>query len=146
MEMQPSRAVQILRSQLEAAGLAEDSLDPWESWKVFKTFAAIPIDTPDEGLSVQGVREAGGETPTGCYLTLVREFTTPEGDDDSPFAWVGIEFTYAPDTAPGLGELELWSFDFPDIAAFSAAVESQPAFQAAMNARLVASAVLAEEI
>jgi hypothetical protein len=146
MEIQPIRAVEILESQLEAAGMAAGAMDPWEAWKGFKLFAAIPIDTPDEGLSVQGVREVSDRVEGAGYLTLVREFTTPDGDEDSPCWWVGIEFTYPPGSVPDLEELEIWSFDYPDLASFAAAVESEPAFQAAMNARPMASAVLAQEI
>jgi len=126
--------------------MASTALSPWEAWKVFKAFLRVPAASPDEGASVQGIIEQDPDGQTTAFLTMMRQFTTGEAEEDAPFRWVGLELAFAPNDVMGLDGLELWSYDFPDLAAFMAAVETHPGFQSALNARPLESDLLAQEL
>jgi hypothetical protein len=146
MTISPVEATKHLEAQLAAAGLAPTALDPWEGWKTFKAFARLPVAAPDEGVSVQAVRETDPDGETSIILTLMRQFTAVEGDADQPFRWIGMELMFVPADVPGLEGLELWSYDFPDLAAFAASVEAHPGFQAAMSAHPIDTGLVAQEL
>ena len=146
MTMSPVEAATYFNTQLTAVGLTATALDPWEGWKAFKNFTRVPVAAPDEGVSVQAARETDPEGETSVILTLMRQFTAVEEDADQPFCWVGLELAFAPDDVPGLDGLELWSYDYPDFAAFAAVVEGHAGFQAAMSAHPLDTELVAHEI
>lgn len=146
MTMTPLSASSYLRSQLLAAGMAPTAFSAWEGWKVFKGFLREPVKAPDEGASVQGLLETDPDGQSAMILTLMRQFTALEEQEDVPFRWVGFELAFDPADVSGLDGLELWSYDFPDMSAFVAAVEAHPGFQAALNASPIDSDLVAHEI
>lgn len=140
----PLQASELLQAQLEAAGMARTAFSAWEGWKAFKSFLRLLANSNSQGGSVQGVLDEVPDGQDRIILTMMRQFS--EGEDDIPFAWVGLEVAFAPEDGAQLVGLELWSYDFPDWSAFAAAVEAHPGFQSAMNARALASELVTEEI
>ena len=135
-----------MRQPLLPARLDPLAGEPWEAWKVFKAFLRVPVAVADEGISVQAAIEPVATADEALFLTMMRLFTTIEEGDDTPFRWVGLELTFAPATVPSLPDIELWSYDYEDLPAFIAAVESHPGFQQAMNAPVLASELVAQEV
>jgi len=144
--MRISAAETELRRQLEAAALNPDHLDPWEAWKVFKQFLGTPAAIEDEGASVQFSREQSPEGQSSIYQNWIRQFAAVEDGEDTPVRYVTIEFEYRSQDLPFEKDVELWSYDFPDIAAFAAHVEALDLFQHALSAEPVGTDIICEEI
>ena len=116
---------------MRAAGLDPDRLEPWEAWRVFKAYARIPAACDGEAIFVQiGIRDPADEF---LHLTFVRQLALADADGElEAVREVICDLGY--DVAPGVPDsgAELMDADFPDFAAFVAAVEARPDFQAAM--------------
>lgn len=144
--MRISAAETELRRQLEAAGLDPEHLDPWEAWKVFKQFLSTPAAIEDEAVSVQFSREQTPEGHSLIYQNWIRQFAAVEDGVDTPVRYVTIELVYRPQDLAFEDDVEVWSYDFPDLAAFAAHVESIDLFQRALSAPLVGTEIVCEEI
>ena len=139
-------AVSLLESQLVAEGLDPEGLEPWEAWKAFKRFLATPVETDDEGASVQFVWDEIAEGEFRVYLEWIRQFVVVEGNEDIPYRYVGIELSYRTKDLPLERDLQVWSYDFPSLAAFASHVEGLADFQRAMNVGPVTTQVISGEI
>lgn len=132
-----------LSELLTAAGLAPESLEPWPAWKVFKAFAREAVeDALDDCVVQYGTYEdvAGVDS---VHLYLAREFSD-DGDDSEPATHLVCDLTFDAGALPTLAA-EFWTQDGPNFVSFIDRVESDPGFQALMNARPVASSVYVEE-
>ena len=144
--MRPIEAKARLAEVLDTAALDPEHLDVWEAWKAFKTFIREPVDTDDEGISVQAVRE---KTPDGLdlvYLNFLRQFTAIEGEGDAPIRYAGMELVYTAADLPLKEDVDVWSYDFPSFPDFAAHVEALPLFQQAAALRTLESSVVGGEI
>jgi hypothetical protein len=136
-----------LSRMYQECGLDPETLDPWPAWKVFKAFLRTPVEAPDEGASVQyGIFEDDGE-PFFFRLYWVRQFTELDADhEEVPLRRIVTELALEPERFWWTPDGEVWSYDFPSLSDFIAHVETDPKFQAAMNAPLASSQVYAEEL
>ncbi len=152
--MRYARSDEVLRGMFRAQGLAPESLEPWEAWKIFKAYLRVPVDGPADDALVQYGRydDADGAPRSHLYL-LVREFSMPElSEAESPFEEGGEPLTHVVcDLIYESGALaprvpvEFWTQDTQSLTAFIDAVEADQGFQRLMNARSLRSSVYVEE-
>lgn len=143
--MRPRDADAYLTLMLERAGLHVAHLDLWETWKVFKEFAKVPVESDGHGVCVHLVRDDGPEGKC-VYLELLRQYTTIEEEESVPVWGTWIELVYEAEGAELATEVELWSYDFASFADFAAEVERLPAFQRAATRHVVESSVTGGEL
>ena len=136
-------AEETLGAMLAEAGMDPDVLDPWEAWKVFKRFLRVPMAAQAEKASFQCGIDRSDEPEPRFYMEIFRQFDEPAGKSTLPVGAVGLEFNFDPDTFPVAEEREIWG-EAGRLDVFIAAVEASPEFQAAMNARPVATGVWVE--
>jgi hypothetical protein len=145
--MLPAQAEPELVTRLTAAGLAPESLDPWEAWKVFKRYLHAEVDGVYDAAAFQCGRfpDDGSDTES-FYATFVRQFSRWEGGRDEPVRRVVLELRYGVgDIRPDLAR-EVWTHDFPTLEEFASVVEGLPQFQSAMSVRPKHTAVYGEEL
>jgi hypothetical protein len=135
-----------LSAMLGAAGLAEERLDVWEGWKVFKAFLKEPVEADGEGSAIEATFEETSEGEALIYLTFFRQFTAIDGEESTPIRYVGIEFVFAQGELPLEEEIEIWSYDFPTHGEFVSQVEGASAFQLASAHRALESSIVGGEV
>ena len=144
--MRMLEAEERLSAMLAAAGLAEERLDLWEAWKIFKAFLKEPVDADGEGSALEVTFE---DTPEGeelVYLTVFRQFTEIDDEMSIPVEFAGIEFVFAQADLPLEREFEIWSYDFPTHADFIAQIEGSETFQRATTHRALETSVVGGDI
>jgi hypothetical protein len=134
-----------LDTMLAEAGLAEEALDPWATWKVFKAFARIPVDDAVDDVTVQYEMQRAADGRPLVALYLSREFSEPGSDGADPICHVGCELFFEADALGTAPDAEFWTQDFPTFRQFVDAVESATGFQALMNAVPFATSVYRQE-
>ncbi len=133
--------------RLEVAGLDRHALDPWEAWKIFKSYLHIPIDGDlYDAASFQGDCVMTDVDAADFSAYFVRQFSRWEGEEDAGLRRVVIELAYGPIPGHAPETCTVWTHDFPSLAEFATVVEAQPTFQSAMNARPQRTDVYAEDI
>lgn len=152
--VRPARAVVELRRRLIAAGLAPDRVDPWEAWKVFKSFLRVPVETFVDDAMVQFGVYLDDDRLWRAHLYLVRQLSAPRlepaADTGEPVSHIVLEIAFQPSPPPAEdeawgGEYEMWSMDFDSLDDFVAEVESELSFQRLLGTPVDWSAVYAEE-
>lgn len=135
-----------LTTMLEEAALDPAHLDVWEAWKVFKAFVREPVEADDEGITAQATRVTTTDGLDLVYLNFIRQFTTVEETEDTPVGYVGLELAYEWSDLKLAQDIELWSYDFPQLEDFMAQVEQLPIFHQAAALRPLESEVVAGEL
>jgi hypothetical protein len=137
-----------LQHLFEEAGLAPDLLQPWLAWKVFKRFLGEPV----EGAACDALVQMGAYIDAGgprIHLYFVRQFSDELAHDfpesDRQLAHLVCDLVFPAASPCDMRLHELWSQDYHSRSAFMDAVESDPEFQALMNAEPISSRVLWEE-
>src|SRR4026208_329520 len=119
-----STLLAMLLGMLGARGLAEQALDSWRAWVVFKQYARLVGETPDPGVSVQILRHHSRK----ASLFLVRQVVEPEGDDWlEPVGGVVCELNFKDPPATATN-FEAWSFDSTTFSRFVDVIEQHPGF------------------
>lgn len=144
--MRMLEAEERLSAMLAAAGLAEERLDVWEAWKVFKAFVKEPVDADGEGVAIEATREENWNGEKLVYLTIFRQFTEIDEDMSTPVRFAGIEFVFDQADVPLEREFEIWSYDHPTWGEFVARVEETEAFQRAAAHRVLESSIVGGDI
>src|SRR4051812_48787480 len=85
-------ASQTFIQMLAAAGLADESLEPWPTWKVFKAFARVPVQDLADDVTVQYGPEQAEDGGPHVVLYFSREFSEVGADGADPVCHVGCEF------------------------------------------------------
>ncbi len=123
--LKPHETPQRLQALLAGAGIAENSPTPEEMWKIFKVFAAEPVDCEGDFSMVQiGDSKVMGDS----YLDFCREFSVGDGGTEQ----VHAEFKTQLPANPGCPQTDWSSCDFPSFEAFVTEVEKMPEFQAGL--------------
>src|SRR5215831_17846188 len=93
---------------LAAAGLADDSFEPWPAWKVFKAFARVPVEDVVDDVTVQyGPEGEDGDDHVVLYFS--REFSEASDDGADPVCHVGCEFAFPADALARAGDADFWT-------------------------------------
>lgn len=122
-----------LLRRLRAARLDPEALDPWEAWKVFKSFLAVPLlEDAYDAASFQCGMDTAVEDPE-AFAIFARQFSRRHGKTDELVGRVVVELRYDPLQVPWKGSTELWSHDFPTLGEFTAVVEGLSEFQGVVN-------------
>ena len=143
--MRYREASSTLSALLADAGLAEDLLDPWPTWKAFKAFIRTPLDDVVDDALVQYDVYEDGDGVFRAHLYLVREFSDPTADGAEPIGHLGCDLAFTPEALGNAPRGEFWTQDANAFADFVDQVESAPGFQALMNARPVETELFREE-
>jgi hypothetical protein len=146
-------ALPALLTELEAAGLDPERLDPWQAWKVFKRFLAEPVEDALDAACIQVDSFTDPDGETRDYLYCVRQFSDVHADNsaagevtEGALRRIVLALGYAPEGTVADERHEVWTQDYPSKAAFAAAVEAAEAFQRAMAASPVRTSVYGEEL
>ena len=135
-----------LLDRLEAAGLNPLALDPWESWKVFKTYLQTEVFKAYVQTAITGeVYDAASVQFDRSRLHFVRQFSQWFNNKDVGILRVTMTLTFDRGDRP-FQEAEFWSHDFPTLAEFASVVEGDAQFQAAVNSGVSRSQVYAEQL
>jgi hypothetical protein len=134
--MTPHDTETLLRRMLAEAGVSKALPDPAAAWEVFKRCAAVHAECARDYLFFQ-VGDGRLESGADGYFDFTREFEMRGASGDEPvwFEQVHVEFKVPPPLRLGTGTVILYSVDFPDYAAFFAAVEESAAFRAGLAFR-----------
>jgi hypothetical protein len=135
-----------LARMLADAKLVPDRLDPWQAWKVFKTFMQQPVECEGDTASFQCSVNPDDSGEDRFFVEFIRQCSVTEDAEDTPVVGIGIELAFALDRFPATDDHQVWSYHHESLAAFAAHVESLPEFQAAMNERPLASDVWMREV
>jgi hypothetical protein len=126
-----------LEAMFVQSGMAPNTLDPWEGWKVFKAFLRKPLGGGYDTAGVQLVVNSDGQA-----LHLIRQISRrsnerpmDDGPDDEIIWMLTVELRYRNARLAATPELDLWLMDFRTLEEFASVVEGEPSFQAAMAAR-----------
>lgn len=146
--MNPSTARHELEDLFVQSGLDLNALDPWEAWKLFKTFLRQPVDG---GYDTAGVQlSVSSDTQSLHLIRQLSRWNHDQADDDAPddeVIWmITVEFFYKSARLANSPELDIWSMDFRMLEEFASVVEGEPSFQAAMAARPFATACCTPEV
>jgi hypothetical protein len=128
--MDSTDAIRVFQESLDKAGLVEDSLDPWETWKLFKSFLKVPLRG---GYDIAGVQFATHPDSQGLYF--IRQLCEhDEFEEDVPIWQMTVEFYYRNPNLERASDVDIWSPDFKTFEEFASLVEGEDAFQRAMSA------------
>jgi len=131
----------VLRLLLAAAGVDDASLPVAPAWAVFKLFCNIPVADHDDGITLQTQIIREGSPVAALEFTRQLEGTL----HGKPYTHlVGIQYLF-PLPEESFRERDIWSRDFPDVAAFFAEVEASPEFRAATTADLLGAVIVVDE-
>ncbi len=123
--MATSDAAPRLKALLVGAGIRGRQPSPQEMWRVFKSFAAEPVECEDDFVMIQvGDSDVMGES----YLDFCREFSVGGGETEQ----VHAEFKVVLPKRLGCKQTDCSSCDFADLETFFAEVEKMPGFQAGL--------------
>ena len=134
-----------LSALLAEAGLAEDSLEPWPTWKAFKAFIRTPLDDVVDDALVQYDVYEDEDGVSRAHLYLVREFSDPTVEGAEPIGQLGCDLAFDPAALGDAASGEFWTQDVSVFADFVDRVESAAGFQALMNARPVETSLFRHE-
>jgi hypothetical protein len=144
--MQITNAENELLDRLEAAGLNPLALEPWESWKVFKTYLQTEFLKAHLETEIAGdIYDAASVQFDRSRVYFVRQFSQWFNNKDVGILQVLVALTFDRTGRP-FQEAEFWSHDFPTLAEFASVVESDAQFQAAINSTVLRSQVYAEQL
>jgi hypothetical protein len=119
-----------LAQMLTAAGIDPDCATLSEVWPVYQEFARTPVVDQDEVqiLAQWGTYNfyIGRDTFT---FDLTRQFILEEDGEYAGMEQLGCTFLFEPTEELATLRGNMWSTKYPDLDAFFAAVEAQPAFQ-----------------
>jgi len=132
-------------SMLERQGQDPEHLDPWDAWKVFKSFLQRPIDCEDDSASFQARQAMGIDGNRRYYVSFIRQLAVLEDGRTIPIRHVVVEIGFNIARFVNTVPLTLWSDDFPTIEGFIYAVEGIDEFLNAMGAPIEESDVFVEE-
>jgi len=123
-----SEALDQFDRMLTIAGFDSERPDALLAWRVFKEFAAIPVECADDALLFQ----VGTYSFTGqrlFHLDFTRQFTHEEDGEYAGMEQLHCTVYYAP--APELDALQgdLWSEQGGPLQEFFARVEAMPEFE-----------------
>jgi hypothetical protein len=145
-QMRCRDASSTLSSLLANAGLAEDSLEPWATWKIFKAFIRTPLDdVVDDALVQYGVYE-DEDGVARAHLYLMRELSEPTAEGAEPIGQLGCDLAFDSQALGDAPAAEFWTQDVKALADFVHQVESAEGFQALMNACPVETSLFREEV
>src|SRR5574341_86739 len=134
-----------LLRRLKAARLAPEALDPWEAWKVFKEFLAVPLlEDAYDAASFQCGVDTEVENPE-AFAIFTRQFSRRHGKTDELVGRVVVELRYDPLAVPWKGSAEVRSHDFPTLGEFASVVEGLPEFQGVVSRRPRESEVYSDD-
>ena len=137
----PSTLLPMFLTLLAARGLVPEALDPWRAWMVFKQYARSVDESPDPGVSVQILREAGSREAS---LFLIRQVVQQDEEWLEPAGGVVCDLTFD-DPPATVRSAEFWSFDCRSFERFVDLVECDPGFADLMVRKAATSAVYWEE-
>ncbi len=133
-------------SELRAAGLDPDRLDPWEAWRAFKTWARQPVAGIDaDTLYVQ----LGLLDPTDDlrHVTFIRHLEIADADGElQPVREIVCDLGYDAGPQTPTTDVELSSVEFTNLAVFFTAIEGRSDFQQAMALEPAGSLVTWSEL
>jgi len=144
--MLPTQAEPELVRLLTAAGLSATALNPWEAWKVFKTYLKTEVPGVYDAAAFQAgpsEDDGGGQS---FYAHFVRQFSRWEGNTDAPVRRVVIELRFPLSSIQPSVPAEAWTHDFATLEEFASVVEGLAPFQEAMNATPASTDVYGEEL
>lgn len=132
--IQPSEAEPHYRRMLHEAGFSEQRPDALLAWRVFREFAAVPVECADDALLFQcGVYRLTGRER--FHFGFVRQFTFEEDGEYDHMEQLDCTILFEPDAELRQLETNLWSYDFDTVEAFFAAVEALPEFGTPLRGR-----------
>jgi hypothetical protein len=143
--MRYREAPSALSALLAETGLAEESLEPWPTWKAFKAFMRTPLDDVVDDALVQYDVYDDEDGVSRAHLYIVREFSDPTGDGAEPISHLVCDLAFESEALRDAPPGEFWTQDASAFAEFVDRVESAAGFQALMNARPVETALFREE-
>lgn len=124
---------ELLRA-FEQAGLSPETLDPWEAWKVFKSFLHRELKGGYDSAGFQIAKHTADGSESSMYF--VRQLSERDEDgDDQPFWSIMVEFRYNRPSFEPVAEVDVWALDYRSLEEFASVVEGMPAFQAAIAGR-----------
>jgi hypothetical protein len=147
--VEPHESAQAFEHLLTAQGLDADRLEPWPTWKLFKSFLQQEISGVYDGASFQCEHDLAPGGEVHFFVDFVRQFTTRAGGEgtetvDQPIGRLVVEFEYPPLPVPTDLPAEVWTLDFPSDHAWASVVEGLPGFQEAMARVPIATAIYYE--
>lgn len=100
--------------------------NPLEVWKTFVHYLSVPADASRDVACFQCslVTPAYDETETSSVFLFGRQLSDEQGET----RWVQLVYTLGNRFSHHDIDTELWSDDFPDLTAFTQAVEATPQF------------------
>jgi hypothetical protein len=133
--------------RLTDAQLELTALDFWETWRVFKTFLAVPVvDDVYDAASFQCEAIPGEEGPPDVLVYFVRQFSRRRRNGiDALVTRVVTEFIYPPLPRLKLVSTDMWTHDFPTLAEWASAVEGLEQFQQVQAARASTTCVYGDQ-
>jgi hypothetical protein len=122
-----------LAALLRQHGVGDQPAPGIAAWSAFKAYGREVFGPQSVGLLFQVGTYSFTGTPLFYFDPVCQfEITDSDGEHDH-FEQLHCEMTCLPDEHLSGIEASLWSFDYPSADAFFAAVESLPAFQAAVE-------------
>jgi hypothetical protein len=122
-----------LADLLRQHGVGDQPAPGIAAWSAFKVYGREVFGQQGTGLLFQAGTYSFTGTPLFYFDPVCQfEITGPDGEHDR-FEQLHCEMTCPADDQSSGIEASLWSFDYPTADAFFAAVESLPAFQAAVQ-------------
>lgn len=100
--------------------------DPLSAWRLFLQYLAVPSAEPEDSGCFQAsfLDDAEDESP-GMVLMFARQLTSAEGETRS----VQLQYTLTDLYSGELRDIDVWTTEFPDLAAFAHQVEATPHFR-----------------
>ena len=100
--------------------------DPRAAWNLFLQYLAVPSSEPEDSGCFQAsfLDDAEDEDP-GMVLMFARQLTNAEGETRC----VQLQYTLGDLYSGELSNVDVWTTEFPDLAAFARQVEALPHFR-----------------
>ena len=106
--------------------------DVQRAWQCFKQFCRLPAERAEDGILFQcGIFTFTGEPL--YYFDYVRQFECEGLEGDDALLQLHCEFRFTPTDEMAELDTNLWSFDYPTLDDYFAAVEGLPEFQATVG-------------
>jgi hypothetical protein len=145
MRVNALKALPVLRYLLADEGVEPPYVPFSTGWKVFQAFLKVPADSTGDvaGFQTSWLREKP-DAPVFEVL-FCRQLTDRDQPGGPLMRIVALQFLFEQARAD-LGEVEVWSKDYPSLDRFLDDVERRPEFEYAMEAEpSLGEAILVEE-
>jgi hypothetical protein len=140
--MDSTVALRVFQESLDKAGLVPDMLDPWETWKLFKSFMRTPLGG---GYDIAGVQFATHPDTQGLYF--IRQLSARDEFGEDVLVWqMTVELFYKNPNLERARDLDIWSLDFKTLEEFASVVEGEDTFQRAISAAPFVSDCRTDEV